>query len=299
MSRPLRLGLLGRGIGRSRSPDLHAAALKACAMAGDSTLFDCADVAQAKATLDLLRSGHLDGLNVTTPYKAWAAAACEAFVRGEGAPSPGTPPLPVNTLFLRDEMLCGASTDGPGLRDALRWAGVALAGKGAVLLGCGGAGQAIAGDLLAAGLQRLVLCSRDPASALQLAGSLGDSRVSTAPWGEAAALRDADLVLHATRLGHGLAGMQPDASAAWAWLPWQAWRESGVLLWDLAYAPEDTPWQALARREGVRFQPHSGQAMLAAQAARSFALWTGCLPEGRALLQAILPDGYQLYMSEP
>lgn len=301
MNGPLRLGLLGRDIGRSRSPDLHAAALRLCKQDGTYRLFDHADVKDAQAVIELLRGRQLHGLNVTTPYKVWAAAACHVIGDGAGAPNSRPAPLSVNTLFMHDNFLHGASTDGPGLCDALRWAGVRLRGRQVALIGCGGAGQGIASALLAAGLERLVVCNRDPAKARQLHEYLKDSRVSVGLWGVRGNLADADLAIHATRLGHGAEGLQADVNAALSWLPWSAWCKRATLLVDLGYASGDTPWQALARREGLGacILAGSGQAMLSAQAARSFALWTGCSLDGRDLLPSILPQGYQLYMSEP
>ena len=301
MTRRLRLGLVGKDIAHSRSPELHTELLRMAGLDGSFALLECPDEAALQSALDALVRGDLDGLNVTTPYKLEAAAACTAFVDGAGLLQRGQPPWPVNTLFLREGLLCGASTDGPGLCDALRWKGVGLQGCSVLLLGCGGAGQAVAADLLHAGAARLLLCNRDDARATNLAQRLEDSRVSVLPWGDGMGMADADLVLHATRLGHGAVGDAALVQAELGWLPWRAWSRTPALIFDLGYGRSDTAVQCLARREGLGagVLRGSGQAMLAAQAAGSFALWTDVTIDARELLRAALPDAYQLYMSAP
>lgn len=301
LTRRLRLGLVGKDIAHSRSPLLHTEMLRMAGRDGSFSLLECPNEASLGAALDDLRSGALCGLNVTTPWKAQAAAACAAFVDGTGTRQDGPAPWPVNTLFLREGLVCGASTDGPGLCDALRWRGIDLQGRRVVLLGCGGAGQSVAADLLRAGVDHLLLCNRDGAVAVNLAQRLKDPRATTWRWGDGESLARADLVLHATRLGHGGKGGASDVQSELDWLPWRDWRGTPALLFDLGYAAQDTAVQALALREGLgaAVLRGSGQAMLAAQAARSFALWTGVTVDARELLRAVLPEAYQLYMSAP
>ena len=314
MIAPLRLGLVGTGIGHSLSPRLHEKAFELSGIAGSYALLDCADASAALAVFGQLRRGDLDGLNVTTPFKALALLAADAWLRTAGQQS-GVFTHPANTLFMQENRLVASSTDGCGLAAALRGAQVDLAGKRVLLLGAGGAGQAIAAELLAAGAAQLRVTNRTSAPAHALVDRLNavwPRHAHAHAWGEARGLADVDVIVHATLLGHGHA-LPHTAAAQLDWLPWQAWSARPPLLADLVYAPELTPVQALARAHGLPVDErlaqaaiagtriprdtldaigiiqYFGQAMLAHQAARAFELWTGVAVDAQRMLAAILP----------
>ncbi len=314
MIAPLRFGLVGTGIGHSLSPRLHEKAFELSGITGSYALLDCADASAALAVFAQLRLGDLDGLNVTTPFKALALQTADAWLRPASHRS-GVFTHPANTLFMQEDRLVASSTDGHGLAAALRSAQVDLAGKRVLLLGAGGACQAIAAELLAAGAAQLRVTNRTPAPAHALVDRLNavwPHHAHAHDWGEARGLADMDVIVHATLLGHGQ--VLPDTVAAQLdWLPWQAWAARPPLLADLVYAPELTPVQALARAHGLpvddrlaqapiagtRIQQDNlqivgiiqyfGQAMLAHQAAGAFELWTGVAVDAQRMLAAILP----------
>lgn len=311
MSAPLRLGLVGTGIGHSLSPRLHTAALEITELAGTYDLFDCADAAAATAVFEQLRRGELDGLNVTTPFKALALASADGWLRTAHHQA-GVFTHPANTLFMKENRLIAASTDGFGLTGALLSGQVDLVGKRVLLLGAGGAGQAIAADILALGAAQLRIANRSVDSAAALVARLNaiwPRRVLAHAWGESHGLAGVDVVVHATRLGHGQTATQ-EALAAMAahldWLPWRAWAERMPVLADLVYADGLTPLQALALSRGLPvddrldartpFQQrppkgvlrYFGQTMLAHQAARAFEIWTGHRVDAQQMLAAIV-----------
>ncbi|MFZ4578282.1 MAG: shikimate dehydrogenase family protein [Myxococcota bacterium] len=307
-TRDLRLGLLGAGIGHSRSPHLHRAALQTLGRKGTYELLEAESEAQAQAVVERLRAGELDGLNVTTPWKPWAAAQCAFGLDAVGRVLPGPPDRPVNTLAMRDGQLCGGSTDGPGLLDALAAADVDLRGARVLLLGAGGAGTAVAPELLAAGAAGLWVANRAQERAQALVVHLsrfGQSvEVQALPWGHRAPDLTIDWVIHATRWGHG-EGQPYDRAdvVAWDWLPWPAWRDRGTVVADLVYGASPTRFEALALAHGIpacrqllddeaQVAPRgvllgSGEAMLAAQAARVWRLWTGDHVDWRELKTAL------------
>ncbi len=318
MTAPLRLGLVGHGIQHSLSPRLHAAAFGIAERIGSYTLFDCADAADAVAVFDRLRSGELDGLNVTTPFKALALQSADAWMR-TAQHRAGVFTQPANTLFMQENRLVAASTDGFGLTAALLGAQVDLVGKRVLLLGTGGAGQAVAAELLDLGAAQLRIANRTPGPAQALVDRLNilwPRHALVQTWGDARGLAGVDVVVHATRLGHGQTAT-PDAvswiAAQLGWLPWSAWKTRPPLLADLLYADGLTPLQALAQTRGLpldvrlneapvyepRIHPqsrapigilqHFGEAMLAHQAARAFELWTGQRVDTQRMLAAILP----------
>lgn len=279
-----RFGLLGHPVAASLSPQLHAAAGR---LAGLGVSYECCDAADgeaATAVCERVRRESLDGLNVTMPWKAWAAARCEPAAEGAR--------FSVNALRRRnDGALEGIDLDGPGLLDALGDAGADPAGARILIVGSGGAATAAAQALAGPGaVDRVFVTARRNAAAAELVQRVRSAGSTTAigavAWGQAASLHTVDLCIHATAIGHlGAAALEPDP---FAWLPWAAWARRGVRAADLVYAPAGptaferaaAPW--LADRVLNRF----GRAMLVAQAARSFGWWTGHAIDRRALAVA-------------
>lgn len=116
--------------------------------AGDLPLF----LAAAKATRNL------DGIVVTVPHKIAALDACDeptARARFLGS---------VNVLHRRaDGVWTGDATDGLGYLDGCRRHGFDVAGKRALLVGAGGAGSAVAYEILERGAAQLALHDLDTA----------------------------------------------------------------------------------------------------------------------------------------
>jgi shikimate 5-dehydrogenase len=252
----LRLGLVGQGIGHSLSPRLHRRLLQCAGIQGEYLLFDLHDCA---GPLDLVRRGELDGLNVTTPFKREAAAACSPALA-----------FPVNTLRAVGGALQGWSSDGPGFVDAASALCGDLRGARVLLLGTGGAAESLLPSLVQAGAD-VRLWGRNHQSAQELA-----VRGGCLLWAEAPGEMP-QLVVHASRWGHGQAGAPPLSEAqAWRSFPWAAWSAAGTTVIDLVYSAAGPTWfEALAMDCQVRVAAGFGRAMLAAQAARSFGWWSG------------------------
>lgn len=184
---------------------------------------------------DEIRTGTLDGANVTMPHKALAAELCDAM--SVEAVAAGA----VNTMAMRGAVLTGWNTDVIALRSLI----AGMPGDSILVLGSGGAAAATAA---AAGVPVEVM-ARSPVSAERLG--------TTLPWG---AVRPGALVVNATPLGmHG------------EHLP-EGVVEAAAGLIDLAYGQEPTPAVTEARRIGMPCV--DGIQVLIAQAAESFRIWT-------------------------
>jgi len=122
-------GLLGRKLGHSYSPAIHAL---------------LADYAyrlyekEPEELADFIRNGPWDGLNVTIPYKKAVIPYCDLL-------SPLAEELgSVNTLVrLGDGRIMGTNTDTWGFDQMLGRVGISCAGKKALVLGSGGASATV------------------------------------------------------------------------------------------------------------------------------------------------------------
>ena len=120
----LRCGLLGRTLGHSYSPAIHA-------MLGDYR-YDLIEL-EPEALEAFVKTGPWDGLNVTIPYKKAVVPFCDVLSRL--AQTLGS----VNTLVKRDGKIYGDNTDAYGFEAMVRHLGVDCRGKKALVLGSGGA----------------------------------------------------------------------------------------------------------------------------------------------------------------
>ncbi len=281
--KPTPFFLLGHPVGHSLSPAMHNAGFKALGLKARYDLLDVAPGDVPRALADLRAQG-CGGANVTIPHKE----AAYRFLAAHGALSDVAKMLrSVNTVVFRpDGSWFGDNTDAPGFLDALKEAFRASPrGKRILLLGCGGAGRALAltcalqgaesilvADVNLAARRRLLLALRQTAPGLPVAGlSLARAR---------AAARECDLIVQATPVGMH-AG---DPSL----LPADSFRK-GQIVFDLIYNPAVTPLLATAQAAGARTA--NGLGMLLHQGARAFRLWTGRkapIPVLRAALEKAL-----------
>ena len=98
------------------------------------------------------------GANVTIPYKTQVIAFCDEL--DEVAERAGS----VNTLVVRDGRVHGSSSDGEAVAGAIEAEGASV-----LLLGAGGAAQAVAAALVDAGAASITIAARDPERAHALA----------------------------------------------------------------------------------------------------------------------------------
>ena len=243
----MRLAVVGSPVAHSLSPTIHTAAMAACGIEGTYEAIDCDEVGFA-GVLEMIRSGALDGCNVTMPHKRLAhdLVDCTSAVASRAGA--------VNTVVRDDSQLVGHNTDVAGIVIASRDAGLPESGPVLVL----GAGGAAAAALLAYEGRPLVVAARRIDAARSLVGSVGvEAEVI-----ELGAAVDGALVVNATPIGmHGESLPSAVLDAA-----------SG--LFEMPYASGTTSATISMRESG---RPVAvGEDMLVAQALESFRLWTGC-----------------------
>ena len=264
-----RAGLVGRGIGLSRTPRMHEAEGRALGIDYGYRLFDTDDPGMAGATLaqviETAEAQGFGGLNVTYPYKIEAIDHLHTL--SDNARAVGA----VNTIVLRDGRRAGHNTDLWGFAEGFR-AGMRGARLDEVLLlGAGGAGGAVAHALLSLGVRRLWVFDIDPGRAALVTGSLearfGRGRAAAANGPESVA-PGLDGVVNATPVGMAKLPGSPFPAAL---------LRPGMWVADIVYFPLETELLAAARAAGCRVLPGSGMAVY--QAVRAFELFTGRRPD--------------------
>jgi shikimate dehydrogenase len=247
------VGLLGHPLSHSLSPRMQNAAFAARGLDWAYVPLPVEPSRLEAAAGGLVALGFA-GANVTIPHKMAILAFCDEL--DEVAKRAGS----VNTLVVRDGRLLGASTDGAAIVDQ-----VSPVGASALVLGAGGAAQAVATALVEAGCASLRVAARQPERAHALASrllTLFPERDLGAAEGWPPDAGYATLVVNATPLRDGLA-LEPVAAQT---------------IVDLPYNADGTPTAlvAAARERGCAVV--DGLDVLVAQGAASFERWTGVPP---------------------
>lgn len=271
-----KLAVLGHPIGHTLSPVMHNASIKALGLDGQYEYgkLDVAPEALMERLARLPDEGYA-GVNLTIPLKEVAFKGLEKLdVSAEilGA---------VNTVEFSDDGLIGHNTDGYGCLKALQEAfGKDVAGDSVFVLGCGGAGRAVALMVALDGAKSVTLADVDSGRidhlAAEIAKKAPDVAIYKSPGGDAAACRAADLVIQASPVGM----KKGDPSL----MPGDAFRE-GQRVFDLIYMYPETTLLSVAKSQGAQIA--NGLGMLLHQGAKAFEIWTGIQPDTAAMRAAL------------
>jgi shikimate dehydrogenase len=266
---PPSAGVIGWPVAHSKSPLIHRFWLEKLGIDGDYGRFPVAPERLGEAVRALPTLG-LRGVNVTLPHK-------EAVVAHLDALSPAAAAMgAVNTVVVEDGRLVGHNTDGAGFLEPLRpLLGRPWLLKMARIIGTGGAARAVARALHEAGFLIVVIGrTLDKARAFRSDFAPDDEMVATLDdlrrpldfeWTDRSGVLD--LVVNATSLGmHG----QPELGIDFSHVP------PGAIVYDIVYAPLETPLLAGARARG--HATLDGLEMLVGQAAQAFELFFGAAP---------------------
>lgn len=213
---------------------------------------------ELKEGLETLERRGAKGLNVTLPHKQGVLELVDEvsdLARRLGA---------ANTLIRTENGGWRAdNTDAPGFVHALNRLGADVAGKNVFLLGAGGSARAVAvslSDLRA----KLTICNRTPSRAESVAALLATPcEVLTLEQG-LEQISSADVVVNTLSLGHSGAALSlPEGNQRF--------------YFDISYGKAAKPTLEDAASKG--WQVADGLGMLVAQAAYSFELWFGIMPD--------------------
>ena len=264
-----RYGVIGYPVSHSRSPVIH----RLFALQTEQHLqYELLQVSPEKlesAGRQCHRTGG-KGLNVTVPHKQTVAKLCDNV--SERARVAGA----VNTLSFVDEEIHGDNTDGIGLlRDLVVNLGINLDGANILILGAGGATRGIVSPLLEMEPSSIRIANRTLGRAQTIANEIGHmGPVSVCRFNAVPVTEQYDLIINATSAG--VKGETPPYPVA-------AISEK-TFCYDLSYGINPTPFSVWAREHGAE-KSVMGWGMLVEQAAESFNIWRGVMPDTAPVLR--------------
>lgn len=273
----IQLGLIGYPLGHSLSPKIHTAALKACGLEGNYSLFPVhpEDKQGLRDLLTHVRSGEITGLNVTIPHKQNVIEFMDELT--PTAQAIGA----VNTIYMREKKLVGDNTDAPGFLSDLKRAMTEIKSKivnrkSAIVLGSGGSARAVVYALANDGWN-VTIAARRIEQAQQLADSFKnyDLRITTFDLQPLTF----ELIVNTTPLG-----MTPNIDQSP--LPENLSLPANAFVYDLVYNPRETKLVRDARAQGLNAS--TGLGMLIEQAALAFEKWTGHIPPRDILYTSVV-----------
>lgn len=263
------LGLLGNPVGHSVSPAIHGTLAKLLNQNYAYLAFavEKEDLENAVKGAEALQ---VQGMNVTVPYKKDIMAFCTAL--DDKAKLLGA----VNTLVRTEHGYKGYNTDMPGLQRALRYDGVSVKGKNAVVIGAGGVANAIMGMLLEDRAANILILNRSRENALQLAErfrqAYGANHIFVASYTE-------DYISMMEEIGQedwvafqaSSVGMAPNVNDC-AIVNKEFYKKISIG-YDMIFNPYETKFMKLVKEAGGN--AWNGLRMLLFQGIQAFELWTG------------------------
>ncbi|MDP1700772.1 MAG: shikimate dehydrogenase [Aestuariivirga sp.] len=269
--------VIGWPIAHSRSPLIHNYWLKRY---GIDAVYEKKAVEPKNVALFIanLAASEFIGCNVTIPHKeaAFQAVSKADEIAGRlGA---------VNTVYIKDGVVCGTNTDGEGFIASLRHAYPAfeLKNKTAVIVGAGGAAKAIIGALLDEGVAKIGIINRTRERIHELQTQFGSGIYEISETNSNDTLKSCALLVNTTSMG--MEGQPPLELEIQSLGPY-------ALVADIVYTPLETAFLKKAKRQGNPVL--DGLGMLLHQAVRGFELWFGVKPEVTAELHALIAGDVQ------
>jgi shikimate dehydrogenase len=215
-------------------------------------------------------NGSGKGANVTVPFKQQAFELADEL--STAAKLAGS----VNTLSYHQGVIKGDNTDGTGLVRDLQFYDIELSGKRILLLGAGGAARGAILPLLEQQPLSLHIANRTEAKARELAAKFADYGDISAGGLASIPAQHYELIINAS--SSGLSGERPQ-------IPKSVINKDSIC-YDMLYAKAVTPFNQWASMCGSAIQL-DGLGMLVEQAAQSFYLWRGVMPDTGAVRKAL------------
>tara|TARA_Y100000590_G_scaffold461381_1_gene622808 strand:- start:474 stop:1268 length:795 start_codon:yes stop_codon:yes gene_type:complete len=204
-----------------------------------------------------IKNKEISGVNVTVPFKKDIISYLDKLSpEAEGTQS-------VNTICLEDNNIVGYNTDIRGFELAIKDAKFNLTDKNILILGAGGVVPSIIFGLNKMKVSKITLCNRTKEKAENLKNFF--KNLSIVNWGE---VPDFDMVINATSIGlNNEDFINLDFSKI----------KKGKFFYDVIYNPKETNFLKIAKKLGNKTE--NGMKMFIHQAAETFKIWHGIVPE--------------------
>lgn len=252
----MKLGLIGRKLGHSLSPEIHRQFLSAMGKEGSYDLLET-EPENLERLMEKCKKEYT-GVNVTIPYKKAVIPFLDAV------DPPAARIGAVNTISFSGGRAVGYNTDYTGFGCSLRHCGIVPEKKKCTVLGTGGAALAVICFLLDAGAEEVRVVSRNPEKAgKDILKKAGSGQIILEDYTELGTHGTGDILINCTPVG-----MFPNAEASPVSEEVTARFRAAA---DLIYNPKQTLFLSYAEKSGL---PHlNGLCMLVMQAAAAEEIW--------------------------
>ena len=248
---PIKLGVLGKSLPHTFSPEIHSSLLKLINIQGSYEVYEMNEQ-EVTGIIHFMKENHITGLNVTIPYKEVLYRMMD--VNSIHASAIGA----VNTVLFKDNITYGFNTDYLGVLSMFHKAGVSLKGKSIVLLGCGGAARALVYAFYLDGADSITIAARNEHSASLLQKQFPFTKICSMD-----DIPAGDVIINATPVG-----MFPDTEKSPV-------SENIIkqfhIAADIVYNPTITEFLKIAENAGLK--TIAGLTMLIDQAVASEEIW--------------------------
>lgn len=269
-----KFALIGQPLSHSLSPSIHAAAYHDLQLHGHYDLLETA-TEHVEGVIELVRTGEIDGLNVTIPHKVTVMPFLDAI--DEDANAIGA----VNTIKKVGDQVIGYNTDAQGFKESLleRLHIKTVRQQRILVIGAGGAARAIVHTLGKDGAV-LTIVNRTISKAEELAGMYPFDVTHLTIEAAEMILNQFDIVINTTSVGmSSFTNKSPIKLDRLA---------SSTLVCDLIYNPLETILLKEAKNRGN--PTLNGVGMLVNQAALAIEIWTGKKPNRKLMEETLVRE---------
>ena len=252
--------LIGNPISKSLSPKIHNYIFS---LNNNNSVYLAFKVEENLETvIDSFKELNIKGFNVTIPYKVEIMKYLDEIE--EDAKALGA----VNTVKIVNGKLVGYNTDGIGLIKSLKNEGIKIENKKFLILGAGGASQAISKKLAMEGAKKIVILNRTVEKAISLEKSIKNMFKKVDVYSDSldnvCRYLETDLVINCTSIGmYPNESLSPVDSTIF---------NKNTVICDIIYKPIETKFLRDAKQNNAK--TIGGLSMLINQAILSQQIWS-------------------------
>ncbi len=247
--------VIGNPIEHSLSPELHNYWIKAKKI---NAIYKKMKITsdQIKDIILQIKSGKIDGLNITVPFKQ------EVIPHLDRLSEEANKTQSVNTIIFEDDKVIGHNTDIEGFEYSLKFNNISLKNKNIFIIGAGGVVPSIIYALNKMQVSNITISNRTKNKTEKLKKNFENLKIID--WGE---IPEFDMIINATSVGlKNQEKINLD-------LP----KLKNKLFYDVIYNPKETQFLEFGKKYGNKVL--NGKMMFIYQAFFAFKLWHNLEPE--------------------